>query len=175
VCETGIGGHTLPNNGRTNDWITPKYVVDSLGTFDLDPCECLQQPWPCASRSYTIRDNGLSQPWAGRVYCNPPYGEEAWPFLERMGSHRNGVSLVFARTETKMFQLHVWQHADAILFLAGRLHFHYPDGRRAKGNSGGPSVLIAYGQQNVESLAKCGLPGALVTRWSLQNMEVSSV
>lgn len=166
----GIGGHALPNQGRTNDWITPRYILDALGVFDLDPCECLQQPWPCAKRGYTIKDDGLSHRWAGRVYCNPPYGDEAWPFLERMGQHGDGVSLVFARTETKMFQQHVWQHASAILFLAGRLHFHYPDGRRAKGNSGGPSILIAYGSENVEALRNCRLPGALVTSWQLQNL-----
>lgn len=166
----GIGGHTLPVRGKTSDWITPPHVLGALGQFDLDPCQCLCQPWPCASRGYTVEDDGLRLPWVGRVYCNPPYGDEAWPFLERMGEHGDGVSLVFARTETRMFQLHVWSRADAILFLAGRLHFHYPDGRRAKGNSGGPSILIAYGGRNVEALAACGLPGALVTKWQTQNM-----
>jgi hypothetical protein len=197
----GIGGHTLPNQGRTNDWITPQYLLQALGEFDLDPCECLQQPWPCARQGYNINDNGLNQKWFGRPFCNPPYGDEAWPFLERMGEHGRGISLVFARTETKMFQTHVWQNADAILFLAGRLHFYYPDpqqpgrcqsekdhlwsGRpespktkwcplcgKAKGNSGGPSILIAYGEADVEALRNSGLPGALVVGWQLQNMKI---
>jgi hypothetical protein len=170
--DTGIGGHTRPRKGHTNDWITPPHILDALGEFDLDPCECLPQPWPCASRGFTIEDDGLSKDWDGRVYCNPPYGEEAWPFLERMADHGNGISLIFARTETKLFQRHVWNEADGILFLAGRLHFHYPDGTRARGNSGGPSILIGYGEENVDVLRSCGLPGALVTGWELQNMKL---
>lgn len=168
--KSGIGSHTRGNRGATNDWITPPHILQALGEFDLDPCECVRQPWPCAKRAYTVVDDGLKQPWDGRVYCNPPYGNEAWPFLRRMADHGDGISLIFARTETRLFQQHVWNEADAILFLAGRLHFHYPDGAQAKGNSGGPSILIAYGDSNVEVLRECGLPGSLVTGWKLQNM-----
>ena len=167
----GIGGHTLPNRGRTDDWITPRYILKALGRFDLDPCESLKQPWPCARRGYNIRDDGLSCRWRGRVYCNPPYGDRALPFMERLASHGNGIGLLFGRTETQMFQKHIWLEADAILFLAGRLHFYLPNGQRAKGNSGGPSVLIAYGKKNIQSLRDCGLPGALVTGWRVQNLD----
>jgi hypothetical protein len=165
----GIGGHTKPGRGATNDWITPKYIIDALGPFDLDPCECLQQPWPCAREAYNVNHDGLKMPWFDRCWVNPPYGEEAWPFLERLASHRNGIGLIFGRTETKLFNAHVWQQADAILFLAGRLTFFKPDGQKGGGNSGGPSVLIAYGENNIEALRTCGLPGALVIKWELQN------
>lgn len=168
--KSGIGSHTRGHRGGTNNWITPPHILEALGEFDLDPCECETQPWPCAKRAFTVVDDGLSQEWDGRVYCNPPYGSEAWPFLRRMAEHRDGISLIFARTETKLFQQHVWNEADAILFLAGRLRFHYPTGEKAKGNSGGPSILIGYGAENVERLRNCGLPGALVTGWDLQNM-----
>jgi hypothetical protein len=42
------------------------------------------------------------------------------------------------------------------------LHFHYPDGRRAKANAGAPSVLCAYGFEDQDILASCGLDGAFV-------------
>lgn len=167
----GIGGHHRGHHGRSNDWITPRYVIEALGAFDLDPCECLTQPWPCAKDAYTVLDDGLAQKWFGRVYCNPPYGDEAWPFLERLAGHRNGVGLLFGRTETQMFRRHIWQQADAVLFLAGRLTFFLPDGSKARGNSGGPSVLVAYGSRNVDALRRCGLPGALVTNWTIQGMK----
>lgn len=32
-----------------------------------------------AARHYTAQDNGLVQPWSGRVYLNPPFG----PGVER--------------------------------------------------------------------------------------------
>lgn len=166
--RSGIGSHTLPGRGRTNDWITPRFILKALGRFDLDPCQSLTQPWPCAKRGYTIVDDGLKQDWLGRCFVNPPYGNEAWPFMERLAEHRNGIGLLFGRTETQMFCNHIWQEADGILFLAGRLTFYKPDGTKGAGNSGGPSVLIAYGKQNVEALRTCGLPGALVTGWEFR-------
>ena len=74
----------------------------------------------------------------------------------------NGIALAFARTETAMFRRWVWPHASGVLFLAGRPNFHYPDGARARGNSGGPICLIAYGDDNRRALQKSGLQGALV-------------
>ena len=131
----------------TDSWITPKWLIDRLGPFDLDPCACDPQPWLCAERNYFEIDNGLIQPWDGLVWCNPPYGRAAAQWLNRMALHGNGIALVFARTETKMFFSEVWPKASAILFLRGRLTFHFPDGSapRKGANSGGPSVLIAYG------------------------------
>lgn len=164
----GIGGHHNPV-ANTHDWITPRFVLDALGRFDLDPCQSLTQPWPCADNGYTVVDDGLKQEWLGRCFVNPPYGTYAIPFLERLASHKNGIGLLFGRTETEMFRSHIWQQADAILFLHGRLTFHRPDGTKAGGNSGGPSVLIAYGKKNVTALDECGLAGALVINWKIKH------
>jgi len=49
-----------------------------------------------------------------------------------------------------------------MLFLRGRLHFHRVDGSRASANAGAPSVLIAYGPQNVRAMETSGLDGHLV-------------
>lgn len=148
----------------TDSWITPKWLIDALPDFDLDPCASTPQPWPCAKRSYNIADNGLMRPWDGFVWCNPPYGKAAATWLNRMALHNNGIALVFARTETQMFFDHVWPFARVLLFLEGRLTFHYPDGRRPRegANSGGPSVLIAYGIRAARELMDRRHLGALV-------------
>lgn len=160
----GIGSHTLPNQGATDSWITPRVIVDALGSFDLDPCECIPQPWKCAERSFTVDDDGLSREWFGRVWMNPPYSNaERW--LEKLAEHGSGTALIFARTETEMFQRFVWQRASAILFLWGRLYFHLPNGMRAKGNSGGPSVLVAYGKSDADQLKQSGLRGSFCEGW----------
>jgi hypothetical protein len=132
----------------TDDWITPKWLIDRLGPFDLDPCACKPQPWPCAARQYTFLDNGLTKPWDGLVWCNPPYGRSASTWLEKLAAHGNGIALIFARTDTKAFFRHVWDKAQLLLFICGRLTFLRPDGSSPPigHNSGGPSVLIAYGQ-----------------------------
>ena len=165
--KRGIGSHTLPNQGATDDWITPKYIIDELGPFDLDPCQSLTQPWPCANKGYTITDDGLAQKWRGFVYVNSPYSR-VQPFMERLAEHKQGLGLLFGRTETKMFSEHIWQEATALFFLAGRLTFYRPDGTKAQGNSGGPSVIVAYGDKAVERLRKCKLPGAFVTQWEFR-------
>lgn len=161
---SGIGGHTTPNKGATDSWISPQKIVEALGPFDLDPCACSPQPWPCAARSFTIEDDGLSQLWSGRVWLNPPYSQ-VWRWMERLGDHGSGTALIFARTETEGFVEQVWSRATAVMFLHGRLFFHKPDGSRAKGNSGGPSYLVAYGESDALLLRQSGLAGSIV-RWN---------
>ena len=56
-----------------------------------------------------------------------------------MAEHGNGVAPIPARTETAMFYASVWGAADGVLFINGRPHFHYVDGRRAAFNSGAPT------------------------------------
>ncbi len=161
----GIGGHQSAA-AKTTDWITPPAVIDAIGgaiSFDLDPCASVTQPWPTARRCYTKADNGLALPWDGRVWLNPPYSTaEIAQWLGRLAEHGCGTALIFARTETDCFFRHVWARAAAVLFLRGRLHFHYPDGRRAAANSGAPSVLVAYGLDDADILACTTLAGQFV-------------
>jgi hypothetical protein len=146
----------------THEWLTPPEIIASLGTFDLDPCAANGMPWATAKNVYTKDGDGLKSPWFGRVWLNPPYGAETRKWLWKMREHGNGVALVFARTETEMFDESVWGQADAILFMKGRPHFYTVAGQRAKGNSGGPMVLIAYGNENVMALKASGIPGHLI-------------
>lgn len=124
----GIGGHTKSYRGRSDEWLTPPWLISVLGPFDLDPCSPVNRPWPTAARHYTIEDDGLAQPWCGTVFCNPPYGPETGKWLEKLAGHGDGMALVFARTETKMFFRSVWGKASAMLFIQGRLHFYRGDG-----------------------------------------------
>ena len=155
----GIGGHTLPNNGRTNNWLTPPELLRKLGRFDLDPCCPVDMPWRTADWMISTPADGLAEFWSGRVWLNPPYGEETGNWLSKLADHRCGTALVFARTETRMFREHVWPWCSAVLFIDGRLHFHRTDGIRSKLNAGGPSVLIAYGESDAEILRASGIAG----------------
>lgn len=159
--RSGIGSHQSARM-KNDEWLTPPSVLAALGRFDLDPSAPICRPWDTAAKHFTIEDDGLAQPWHGRVWLNPPYGSEAGKWLARLAEHGTGTALIFARTETSMFFEHVWPRASALLFLRGRLHFHYVDGRRAQANSGAPSVLIGYGRADADILASCGLDGQLV-------------
>jgi hypothetical protein len=85
---------------------------------------------------------------------------EVW--LSRLADHGTGTALIFARTETAAFHRQVWQRATALLFLKGRITFHLPDGRRGRWSGGAPSVLVAYGICDAETLTACGIEGAYV-------------
>lgn len=159
----GIGGHQRAYEGKSNEWLTPPEVLKALGPFDLDPCAPVVRPWDTATTHYTISEDGLSQPWYGRVWMNPPYGPHTAKWLARLREHGNGIALIFARTETAMFVSEVWPYASGLLFLAGRLHFHRVDGVRAEYNAGGPSVLVAYGSECSQVLRECSLKGGFVS------------
>lgn len=149
-------------NGGHDEWLTPPGIVATLGAFDLDPCAPEVRPWDLADKHYSKVDDGLAQPWEGRVWLNPPFGREAVKWLRKLVAHGNGIALVPARTETAMFYECIWNVADAICFMKGRPHFHYADGRRAAANSGAPICLIAYGFANERALRNAGL-GKVVT------------
>lgn len=161
----GIGGHHSARS-RTDEWLTPPELLAALGgpdSFDLDPCAPIVRPWPTARRHLTVDDNGLRQPWNGRVWLNPPYSTNViGQWLARMADHDRGVALIFARTETEAFFRSVWERASALLFMRGRINFHLVDGRRAQGNAGAPTVLCAYGRHDADVLALCGIDGAFV-------------
>lgn len=142
---------------KNDEWLTPPDILRILGAFDLDPCAPITRPWPTAKKHLTKVDDGLLAEWSGRVWLNPPFGAQAIDWMRRLAAHGNGIALIPARTETKMFYECVWPLADAILFLRGRPHFHYVDGSRAPFNSGAPICLIAYGEKNAETLIQSGL------------------
>jgi len=157
----GMGNHQSARMMK-DEWLTPPEILTALGDFDLDPCAPVQRPWDTATEHYTMLDDGMKREWSGRVWLNPPYGQETERWLARLAHHGNGIALIFARTETRMFFAQVWPKADAVLFLKGRLHFHHVDGRRAVANAGAPSVLVAYGNENAAVLKSCGLAGQFI-------------
>lgn len=146
------------NTDNNETWLTPPSIITALGEFDLDPCSPLNRPWDTAKHHFTVEDDGLAQDWFGRVWHNPPYGRELGKWLDKMAQHKNGISLIFARTETKAFQQHVFPHAHSIHFIAGRLSFHKISGEKG-GTANAPSLLISYDEMNSDAIADSGIKG----------------
>lgn len=159
--KNGMGSHQS-SRMITDIWLTPPEIVNALAPFDLDPCSPLNRPWDTAKRHFTINDNGLLQPWEGLIWCNPPYGQQTIVWMQRMAMHNNGIALIFARTETRIFFDFVWPYAKSILFLKGRLFFYKADGTKGKWNGGAPSVLIAYGDLADERLRSANIKGKYI-------------
>lgn len=135
-------------------WLTPKYIIDVLGAFDLDPC-CPdgEMPWRTADMMVTKKQDGLRVNWrTKRVWLNPPYGKEALTFFRKMiDDDAHGIALVFARTDTKLWQRYIFPHASCILFLSGRLRFCHQDGTEGE-TATAPSALIAFGTEDGKAL-----------------------
>lgn len=166
-----VGGTSLGTNekrGGSDIWLTPRWITQALGPFDLDPCG--RRDWPTADRIIQLPEDGFTADWSGFVWMNPPYSQaEGW--LRRLAEYPDGgIALIFARTETAAFQRWVWGHATALLFLAGRIKFHRPDGSPGL-NAAAPAVLVGYGAEALKRLerayAKRTIPGAFVTEWTL--------
>ena len=150
------------NEKTTDSWITPKWIIEKLGPFDIDPCACDQMPWTTATRMITQAEDGLKAEWNGFVWMNPPYGRQLGTWLEKLSRHNNGIALVFARMDTDAFHQNVFGCASSLLFIKGRITFCTPDGEQASYNSGGPNVLIGYGDKADQRLLNAHDIGAFM-------------
>lgn len=144
-------------NVDSDEWYTPPHIIQSLGEFDLDPAIGPLAPRTAAA-SYGPDVNGLTMPWFGRVWLNPPFSGAA-PWIDRLREHGNGIALVFSRTDAKWFQQAV-QAAGCMFAMHGRIAFSRPAHcEKSKARCPLGCVLIPFGAANVEAVRSCGLDG----------------
>lgn len=156
-----VWSHQRNQNG-SDEWLTDPALLRALGDFDLDPAAPVVRPWDTARHHFTVLEDGLRQQWFGRVWLNPPYHRSVLPgWLAKMVDHGQGIAPIFARTDTDAVQKYVFDSDDGVLFIRGRLFFCRLDGTRARYNGGSPSILVAYGADNVDALRDSRIPGKL--------------
>lgn len=156
-----------PSATQTDVWLTPQWIIDKIGPFDLDPCAHLPNGKPIvetASNYFTEEQDGLKQEWFGDVFVNFPYSDgKKWLDKCRKESEKPNVKsitvLCFARTETQAWQQNV-KYATGINFINKRVKFLDKDGIE-RGNGNAPSCLIAFGDTAFEKIKN--IDGILVT------------
>lgn len=131
----------------SEEWTTPPQVFASLsaefGPFDLDAAATDENA--LCPRYYTSEEDGLRQPWDGRVWVNPPYGRGVGVWLEKAarstrpdGPASVVVLLLPSRTDTEWF--HRWiPQASEVRFVRGRLRFN-----GASVNAPFPSIIVIF-------------------------------
>jgi len=82
-----------------------------------------------AAVTYTKRDDGLVQPWYGRVWLNPPWSNPGpwidkilW-FMRELPEYNEVMLLVRNDPSTAWWSV-AWKHATAIAFLPERTRYH---------------------------------------------------
>ena len=140
----------------SDDWYTPPYIFEALGlTFELDPASPPGGvPWVPALHHYSGVDNGLTAPWSGRVWLNPPYSKPG-PWAERLAAHGDGIGLFPADTSTTWFHEYV-STADAVCFLRHRVTF-IREGNDNVTSARFPSALAAFGDECARAVRQSGL------------------
>ena len=142
-------------------WLTPKSLIDALGHFDTDPCCPNNMPWRTADRMITKEQDGRTAEWVGRVWLNPPYGKDAWPFLERMAHYNGGgCALIFVRTDARQWQDWIFPFAHSVFFLRGRIKFCNAQGE-PQNTAAMPSAIVSYSKTDTEAIKQSGLKGFL--------------
>lgn len=142
-----------PSVGATDDWYTPPEIFAAIGViFDLDPCSPGSGHWVPARKVYTIADDGLSLPWEGLVFMNPPFGGRFGhvPWLTKFFDHANGIAIVRAYTSSSWWHDHM-PRAECILFPRGKTKFIRPDGSVGR-SPGHGIVLIGMGSAARDAL-----------------------
>lgn len=121
--------NTVMYSSKTDQWETPQEFFDELDKefhFTLDLC-ALPENAKCA-KYYTPSDDGLSMPWKGVCWCNPPYGRTIGAWVRRAwlasAAGATVVMLLPARTDTQWFHDYIYRKERVeIRFLRGRLKF----------------------------------------------------
>lgn len=126
----------------SDEWTTPRDLFQDLNSefaFTLDVASTHENA--LCEHHFTKDENGLTQTWAGNVFCNPPYGKQIAAWMKKAAETNEGgvvVCLVPARTDTAWWHDYVTQ-ATEVRFLRGRLKFG--GGKQA---APFPSAIVIY-------------------------------
>lgn len=127
---------TVHHSSETVEHYTPADILKTVRLIfgdipDLDPCSnSHESPNVEARHHFTRDDDGLQQPWSGRVFMNPPYGDEIVQWIRKLreewsrGGVTEAIALLPARPDTEWFELLTADTDDLVMcFLRGRVTF----------------------------------------------------
>lgn len=155
----------------TPEWWTPKKYIDAvhkvMGDIDLDPASCEEaNKTVMAKQFYSPRNDGLSKEWEGRVFLNPPYGDEGPPFIEKLynslGRVTEAIILVNSRgTDAEWFQP---LFDGVVCFTDHRIDFNSPNEKETGSTHG--SCFIYFGHNKKKFAEVFKKFGNVVKKWS---------
>lgn len=145
-----------------DEWYTPVDIIEAarslMGDIDLDPATCIAAEKVIQAVDwYTKEDDGLTQAWMGRIWCNPPY---SYPLIEKFtqkaiaeydaGHITEGLVLVNNCTDAAWFV--AMAERFPVMFTKGRAKFWQEDQRTFATRQG---QAIFYLGPNIERFHAC--------------------
>lgn len=134
-------------SSKTDMWATPQDFFDALDAefhFTLDAC-AVKENAKCEAY-YTPEQDGLDQPWTGRVWCNPTYGRNVGQWVKKAHDTASGggfvVMLLPARTDTRWFHDYIYGKTE-VRFIKGRLKFG-----SCQNAAPFPSMVVIFGGEH---------------------------
>ena len=158
----------VSNNSGENEWYTPYEFIEAalltMGSIDLDPASSeLANKTVKATEFYTAKNNGLTKPWTGNVWLNPPYAQPLISqFCDKLALELSAINqaivLINNATETKWFQ-GIAELSSSICFPSSRIKFIDKQGNRCGAPLQGQALLY-FGDNRVlfkRNFSKFGL------------------
>ncbi len=136
------------------DWSTPQELFDSLDReffFILDAC-ANEENSKCTC-FYDEEQDGLSKPWVGTVWMNPPYGRgiDKWVEKAYTESRKEGcicVCLLPVRSDTRWWHRFVMRSSE-IRLLTRRLSFEHSNNKAPF-----PAAIVVFRSEVVTPVLK---------------------
>lgn len=136
-----------------DEYGTPDQIWQPLRPFDIDVAA--SQTSRIGVKNWTKEDDGLSKPWDGFWFCNPPFSKKA-EFLQKAYDFPNGIMLLPMSTDTKWFQEMV-SKSGHVFFFGTRIHYI---------GASGPAIfqsgLIPFGDEAVRRIQAAKLRGIMM-------------
>lgn len=159
------------HSSETSEWYSPEIFANIaravMGGIDLDPASShIANETIRAAKFYTREDDGLSLPWHGRVFLNPPGGLDehrksiTGKFVGRLlegyrTAEVDQALLVCFRVPTgDAWFWPLWEHA--LCFLKGRTEYLRPDG--SPGEQPSHNSALVYLGSNVAGFVEACRP-----------------
>ena len=131
--------HADPNQfDMSDEWYTPSKYLSSVrhtfgGGIDLDPASSAIANQTVQAKTYWAQqDDGLTKPWFGSVFLNPPYSTKLIrKFVDKLLSESNhfyeAIVLVNSKTETYYYQK-LLTNCNALHLTDHRIRFNDHEG-----------------------------------------------